>query len=427
MREQELRIERGVWIALTLGISACAPAIRAHSEPATDPRGEPHFEDTVDWTNADEPPAVVSVAPPEFAPAPAQAAPSALQGSELRASEPRSGVAPESVLAQAPTPAAAVLPSAGLIAKPAAKPTEFLVLDRGEGNVPLMIPRNEQLVFEVHLNLGWLGSPTVGKVTITSGVRPYYSAVPGQPAGEQAQISGRAEGSYSVYTLDNTISSQLLPQLWPRTIHRNVQTGTENRARELMLGVVDGKQVSRYRHDTHCKGCNDKAHFVSGTWPWSKAEHCDKCKLAEHRVWKDPATRAVPEGTLDMVTAVFLARSLVIDGRSRIEFPLIDTDELWQVQLTRGRTKRVETTAGKFNVVEVELRTGPPEGTAPGKAAQFEGLFGIHGAISIWMDAVSGVPVEIEGAVPAGPIDLNVTIELHSFRGTPRAFTALRE
>ena len=39
-------------------------------------------------------------------------------------------------------------------------------------------------------------------------------------------ISGRAQGSYKVYTLDNTISSALLPQAWPRIVHRNLQTAS---------------------------------------------------------------------------------------------------------------------------------------------------------------------------------------------------------
>jgi hypothetical protein len=206
-----------------------------------------------------------------------------------------------------------------------------------------------------------------------------------------------------------------------------VQTGSENRSREVLLGAVDGKDQSRYRGDMHCKGCKDKAHFVGGTWPWSDSEHCKKCKRAEHRVWKEPRTRDVPAGTFDMLTAVYMARSLVVDGRQRIEFPLIDRNDLWQVQLTRGKTKQIETVAGKFNAVQVELRTGPPEGTATDEATKFEGLFGIHGSISIWMEAASGVPVQIEGAIPAGPIDIDVRIDLHSARGTPSSFTSLRD
>ncbi|HUR29322.1 MAG TPA: DUF3108 domain-containing protein [Planctomycetota bacterium] len=404
---------------MALAISACAPAIRAQSKPAAEQRSESAAE-SVEPTAASEP-----AGPEPLASEPA------LEGTSEELLERRDAQLPAPAADKQARDAAAPLPEQlpAAAAAPREQPEsgELWTLDRGEGNVPLMIPRHETLVYEVHLNLGWLGSPTVGKVTLQSETRPFYPSTPDESIGEQTTLTGRAEGSYKVYTLDNTISSMLLPQAWPRAVHRNLQTGSESRSRENWLGVVEGKETSRYRSDGHCKGCKNKAHYVSGSWPWSDPEHCKKCKRPDHRTWKDAKFRDVPPGTLDMLTAVYLARSLVIDGRPKVEFPLIDRDDLWQVQLSRGRGRRIETAAGKFDTVEVELRTGPPEGAAPGESTKFEGLFGIHGTISIWMDATSGVPVRIEGAVPAGPVDLDVTIDLRSARGAPRAFVSLRE
>jgi hypothetical protein len=316
------------------------------------------------------------------------------------------------VLASASKPAADALP-------------ELWRQDRGAQEVPLLVPRDESLVYDVRLNLGWLGSPSVGTVTMTSQVRPFFSSIAGAGPGEQVQLSGRALGSYKVYTLDNVISAVLLPQDFPRIVHRNVQTGTENRSRELLFGLQDQKQVTQYRGDGHCKGCDDKAHFVSGSWPWSEDVHCKKCRRGEHRVRKAPKTREVPAGSLDMITAVYLARSLVIDGRQRIEFPLVDRNDLWRVQLTRGPSRVLETEAGRFNVVSIEIRTSAPEGLEGSESDKFEGLFGIHGTISIWCEASSGVPIRIDGTVPAGPVDLDATIELRSASGTPSTFTVL--
>lgn len=357
------------------------------------------------------------------------------QAQQVQVDEPAIAAAPEvsqpAVEAGEPAPAPAAsaqdkpLPAAQA-PKVAESVPELLRLDRGSGEVPLLFPRQESLVYEVHLNLGWIGNPTVGKVTMTSEVQPFYSDVPGGAEGEQVLLKGRAEGSYQVYTLDNTISSALLPQAWPRTVHRNVQTGTESRQRETMLGQVEGKESSRYRSDGHCKGCKDKAHYESGTWPWQDDRHCKKCKAGEHRVWREPRMREIPAGTLDMLTAVFLARSLVIDGREKIEFPLIDRTDLWQVQLVRGESKSIETTAGKFECVQVQLRTSAPENSSESETTKFEGLFGIHGTISIWMEARSGVPVRIEGSVPAGPINIDVAIELRTARGAPQIFSAGR-
>ncbi|HTF90659.1 MAG TPA: DUF3108 domain-containing protein [Planctomycetota bacterium] len=410
-----------MWTALTLVLSACGPAIRAQSPPLAEVRDDPGYDAPVEPAAMAEPEQAAPVAEAAQPNESQQAAPS----TKVEARESKNEAAEQAAPAQQ-SESGAQAPTSASTALTGAKP-ELWTLERGAGEVPLTIPRHETLTYAVHVNLGWLGNPAVGRVTLTSNVRPFYSATPGQSVGEQALLSGRADGSYQVYTLDNTISSALLPQAWPRTIHRNVQTGTESRSREIMLGVIDGKESSRYRSDGHCKGCKDKAHFVSGSWPWQDDAHCKKCKRPEHRVWKEPKAREIPAGTLDMLTAVYLARSLVIDGRERVEFPLIDRTDLWQVQLSRGRHKLVETEAGKFDAVQVELRTGPPEGTPAGESTKFEGLFGIHGTISIWMDAISGVPVQIEGQVPAGPVDLDVTIILVKASGTPSSFTPLRQ
>ncbi len=423
MSERCLKIAKELWTGLALVLSACGPSIRGQSGPGAEVRAEP--SPVAQTASAEEvrpavEPAVETVtAAPELAqPAPVVSSDSQQTSSQSETPPPPSEP-PAPVAAQAPPTSEAASPNGAVTA-------ELWKLERDEGGVPLMIPRDETLTFEVRLNLGLFGNPAVGKVTMSSLVRPFYSEVAGGQMGEQAQLTGRAEGSYKVYTLDNTISSALLPQAWPRTVHRNKQLGSESRARENLIGVVDGKQVSRYRGDGHCKGCKEQAHFVSGRWPWSDDEHCKKCKRPDHRVWREAKTREVPAGSLDMLTAVYLARSLVIDGRERVEFPLIDRNDLWQVQLSLGGKRQIETKAGTFNAVAVELRTGPPEGTDPGQATKFEGLFGIHGTISIWMDVLSGVPVQIQGAVPAGPVDLDVTIDLIKARGAPPGFATLR-
>ena len=405
---------------LSLVLAACAPTAYARDTRSAAPQSQPKgIAPGVDAQSGAQDDAgllrsTALVQPAESAPALTSEVSQPQIAVEV-AAEPASE---QNAAQQTPVPAAAeIAPTEAM---------EFFRIDRGANEVPLLIPRGESLVYEVHLNLGWIGSPTVGKVTMTSEVQPFYSDVPGQPEAQQALLKGRAEGSYQVYTLDNLISSALLPQDWPRSVHRNVQTGTESRQRESLLGVVKDQQVSRYRSDGHCKGCKEKAHFVEGTWPWQDSAHCKKCKKAEHRVWREAQVREVPPGTLDMLTAVFLARSLVIDGRDKVEFPLVDRTDLWRVQLSRGRTKVIETTAGKFNAVEVQLRTSASAGAVGDESTEFEGLFGIHGTISIWMEASSGVPVRIDGSVPAGPINLDVTIELRSARGAPRVFTALR-
>jgi len=322
----------------------------------------------------------------------------------------------------------------GLFAAQSAPPNDAsetprgpFVMERGGDGQSIRFPRDEELVYRVALSLGVLGSPTVGHVTMTSKVEPFFKggvvrndALNEQPL-EQAIVSARAAGNYAVYEVEQTIATRVMPQLYPRMLHTSVQTGTENRRRELSIGSIDGVSTSAYRSDGHCKGCDDRRHFVTPTWPWQDAKHCRGCKRAEHRYWRDPRKKDVPDGSLDMVSAVMLLRTVIEQGKPGVTITLLDTDKLWEVEIARGRRTRRKSPAGEFDVVEVLLKTRPPPGEA-GRSEEFSGLFGLHGSISVWVHPESGVPVAITGVVPAGPVELDVDIELESYRGTPAAF-----
>jgi hypothetical protein len=349
----------------------------------------------------------------------ASAQPSALDQGPPRPAEPGAPPAGEK-------PSAAPAGEGGKSPAGGDKSSGPLRILRGEGELPILVPRDEELVFQVSLNLGILGDPRVGTVTISSRVDPYHATpllIDGEPRlqGERATVSALAEGRYAVYELHELITTILVPQEWPSVIHRNRQWGTENRQNELLIGEKDGQFVASYRSDRHCKGCLLRSHFVKPSWVWQDEHHCKKCKRAEHRVWRDPKTIALPEGTLDMVSAVMLARTMVREGVERVSFPMLDKDELWHVVVTRGARRTLATPAGRFDAVQVLLNTRPPPGEK-GREEDFEGMFGIHGTIDIWMEAKSGVPVLIHGLVPAGPLDLDVNIALSSFRGTPSEF-----
>lgn len=317
----------------------------------------------------------------------------------------------------------------GSEAAPAQSPRGPFVMERGEGQQPIRFPRDEELEYSVQLVLGVLGSPTVGKVTMTCRVEPYFSDglvrpdAHGAAALEQAVVAAKAEGSYTVYSVEEIISTRVLPQLFPRLVHSTVQTGTENRRRELLIGRDESGSKSRFRSDGHCRGCDDRAHFVKPTWPWQDVAHCSGCKRGEHRIWREPRARTTPDGVLDMVSAVMLARTMVEQGRADARFTLLDREKLWEVELTRGRRGRRRTPAGEFDVVEVLLSTRPPSGET--KRDEFVGLFGMHGSISIWMHPESGVPVAIHGLVPAGPVTLEVAVELVRYRGAPESFRSV--
>lgn len=300
-------------------------------------------------------------------------------------------------------------PAASQSATPAAAPVappNALVVERGDGRPPLHFPRGEQLVYDVDVSFLVIEA-SVGKVTQTAEVTPYRRSVllpaaDGDEAEglETAMVNIHAKGYYTWYSLDSTIESRLLPQDWPSITYRQISRGTEKRRRENMIGLRDGEWVSSYRKDT-----DDGA--PKGT-----------------RIWQDPVFRSVPEGTVDMLSAILFARTLVRGEEANLSFPMIDRDRLWLLTIERGEEKRLETAAGTFDVVEVVLRPEPYPGEhiSDESQARFKGLFGIHGSIRLWTERNTGVAVRIEGDVPAGPFTLGVEIDLESFAGTPPEF-----
>lgn len=301
-----------------------------------------------------------------------------------------------------------------------------LVISRGEGRVPLVIPRKEKLVFNVSLDLGILGRLKVGEVAIFSRVDPFHTfgeqLAEGPPL-ERATVTAIAVGQYAVYSVRDELSTQIMPQDWPRYIYSKVQTGSENRKRELNIGVKDGVPTASYRSDTHCDDCALESHQVSSKLPWRSKHHCKDCDAAKHRVWRKFRTKEIKPGALDMLSATMIARAMVAlpESKGIEEVSVLSKLQVWDITLSRGQTKTQEVRAGKFKTVLVMLDAKPPE-EEEDKDHKFSGLFGIHGTISMWFDAATGVPILIAGSVPAGPLTLQVRIELASYSGAPEGF-----
>lgn len=312
-----------------------------------------------------------------------------------------------------------------------------LRIDRGEGVLPLLIPRDEHLHFDVEIDVGILGDLDVGDVVLSSGVERAAARLPDARDKERAVewreegwVESVAKGGYMGYQVEHTLRATHLPQAWPSVFLRDTQTGSENRRRELKLGLEDGKFKAWFRNDGHCKGCDNAEHFVEGAWVWSSAAHCKKCKRSDHRTWRDARQRDVPTDSVDMLSAVYLARSLVRDGRDEASFPLVDKQRLWRVTIKSGATKTIDVPAGEFRCRKVELSTKLEAGEKEEEGAEhFQGLFGIQGKLGIWLEERTGVPVLIEGELPI-PLPLvdklDVRVMLRRHEGTPSEFQPQR-
>ncbi|MBK7874362.1 MAG: DUF3108 domain-containing protein [Planctomycetes bacterium] len=272
-------------------------------------------------------------------------------------------------------------------------------------------------------------------MTLSSGAEPYIEGLPTRggatkKSGKEAGwIKSTARGNHLGYELDHQLYVRHLPRPMPRVLLTDTQKGSENRQRRLKLGSQDDKLVAIYEHDGHCKvkGCDQREHFVESKWIWGKPYQCEKCKKMEHRIWKEPMSREIPPGTLDMLSAVYLARTMVREGLDAVTFPLVDKQKLWEVDLKRGkRTKTIEVPAGRFSCTQVQLLTRVPAGE-PSDGEGFQGLFGIQGTIQIWVETTTGVPVLISGTLPVPVLgDLDVRVELAKFKGTPAGFGPIK-
>lgn len=286
-----------------------------------------------------------------------------------------------------------------------AAPSEPLEFPRAPGQLPLLVPRQEQLQYEVRLQLGPVDA-RVGTVRLDSRTEPYRRSLlrPGSSRADGQEVgvlSARAFGSYTVYTLDHRLETRLLPQDWPSLSATSNQEGTEKRRHELLLGVRGGQPGASFRHDT-------KHGAPRGT-----------------RVWAPPIDVAAPAGALDSLSAILLVRSMRRSGSPREVFVMLDKENPWEVELTFGAGQVLELPAGRFEALPVLLRTKPwtaPGSEVPAAAPEFAGPFGIRGDIQLWVEARTGVPLRIQGSLPAGPINIDIDIRLEQHAGTPSGF-----
>jgi hypothetical protein len=286
---------------------------------------------------------------------------------------------------------------------PVREPLEF---PRAAGQLPLLVPRQERLQYEVRLQLGPVDA-RVGTVTLDSRTEPYRRSLlrPGSSRADGHEVgvlSARAFGSYTVYTLDHRLETRLLPQDWPCLSATSNQEGTEKRRHELLLGQRGGQPGGSFRNDT-------KHGAPRGT-----------------RVWSPPIDVVAPAGALDSLSAILLVRSMRKTGSPREVFVMLDKENPWEVELSFGAGEVLELPAGRFEAIPVLLSTkpwNPPGSDAPAAAPEFAGPFGIRGEIQLWVEANSGVPLRIQGSLPAGPINIDIDIRLEQHAGTPAGFT----
>ncbi|MCZ6597267.1 MAG: DUF3108 domain-containing protein [Planctomycetota bacterium] len=290
---------------------------------------------------------------------------------------------------------------------PAGSGSENEIIVELDGFRPLHLQRGEELVYTVHVGFGIVAA-SVGKVVLSTGTEPYRESVlllgsnHEEDERETVWMRAYAKGTFEWYSMDATIESRLHPVDWPQIVYTRVHRGGAGRRRQLLIGTQEGNPFVRYRRDTSTGA-------PRGT-----------------RIWKQPKERELPAAALDMLTSIYYARTLIRENLYSMRFPLVDKTDLWQIDLRRGKIEVQETYAGDFDSVELTFEPKAYSGEKLEKEAQFEGLFGIHGSIHLWVDSKTGVPVRVQGDLPIGPFDLGIDVILKSYRGTPVDFRPRR-
>jgi hypothetical protein len=206
--------------------------------------------------------------------------------------------------------------------------------------------------------------------------------------------------------MDAQLETRFQPQDWPRLVHNYRHEGTEKRRRELLAGKRGDQWLASYRSDT-------KRGAPQGL-----------------RIWRPATEHPIPAAAVDSMGAVYLVRSMIVEGRESLRFPMLDKQGVWQVDVQLGAAEELTTPAGRFRGRPVTLVTTRIDPGAEAEAEEeggghFEGPFGIRGRIELWMEEQTGVPLVILGAMPVLGSDLQIDIRLEQFEGTPAEFVPL--
>lgn len=269
--------------------------------------------------------------------------------------------------------------------------------------------------FPIGERLTYRGSVT--KAGVTSSVGTVVFRV-NQNARHEVTLEARARGNKFGYSLDSKIKTLFRPGEKHPASQFFTQKGSERREKKLLF-QSDGTQ---YWKKKHCKdkNCTNPAHrvkkvnWVGGVLPWGrKKQHCtdSHCGHFEHRVWKLRHSHPVDAERVDLLTAVYRARNLDFTiGAPAHVIPIVNDRDLWDIKVRALKREKVKVAAGTFDCVQLSLEPTPASGQKLKK--EFKGLFGMNGAIQIWIDEKTRRPILVKGQVPFAFLNLHARVEL---------------
>jgi hypothetical protein len=243
-----------------------------------------------------------------------------------------------------------------------------------------------------------------------------FSVVEEGASDKEIVLRASAKGGKFGYSLKALMESRLDPATCVPRTHTFTQSGSEQQDKRLLF--ENGRVL--YVKKKHCRDpqCKNPAHMVKETTFWgpiptgSKTVHCSHCQDRSHYVWLPRYTHEVDTAFLDMLTALFAARSAELKVGTSIVVPLVIDRDRWAITVTSQKEERIEVKAGKFTCVKVTLQPENVRDPDRRTQEQFQGIFGLNGTINVWLDKETRLPVQISGSIPFAFMNLNCHVEL---------------
>ncbi|MGE4619635.1 MAG: DUF3108 domain-containing protein [Planctomycetota bacterium] len=273
--------------------------------------------------------------------------------------------------------------------------------------VPAALPLGERLIFKATVE--WKGAQVlVGHFELAAWTDSSSNKI----------LHGRGKGERFGYKIDQRIVTVLDSTGVQPISFFNMQRGSEHHTKKLIFG---NEQIE-YLKQSHCRGedCNKPEHRVSevawkGPIPWgTEKSHCTEkdCKNPKHEIWSVRETHVVDEPYVDLLTAIYVARTATFpsDGKPLL-IPVVNDDSRWLVKVEPLKQEKLIVPEGEYEAIELSLTPYASDGD---QKKRFQGLFGIHGTLRVWIDSITGKPLLIEGTLPISILNLKARIELIS-------------
>lgn len=182
-------------------------------------------------------------------------------------------------------------------------------------------------------------------------------------------------------------SSSLLPLLTT-----NTQSGTENREKKLVFHN-DNIEYMKMKHCLLGDTCQQPQHYLNEN---GVKAHCERCNVnQQHYTWLTRATHNNDKPIYDLLSALFIARNFELKlGVENLQMKIVDGRDTWTMRIEVTGEEVIETEAGIFNTVALQLSALPLNDHAK-RQKVFKGLFGLKGDVRLWVEKETNLPIRI--------------------------------